>query len=90
MLVAHILSANLNSSWPRRQIDRVYDYGSEDFRLETFQGFSLSYGRIQWRDCSCSTYKRVKFDLNSCFLNYIFSFLIQLSLFRSLIADKTI
>ena len=43
MLVARILSAKLNSSWPRRQMDRVYDCGSEDFRLETCRGFSLSY-----------------------------------------------
>ena len=46
VLVAHILSAKVKSSWPRRKMDRVYDYGSEDFRLETCWGFSLSYGRI--------------------------------------------
>ena len=27
--------------------DGVWDYASEDFRLETCRGFSLSYGRIQ-------------------------------------------
>ena len=39
MLVVHILSAKLKSSWPCRKMDRVYDNGSEDFRLETCRGF---------------------------------------------------
>ena len=68
-------------------MDKVSDYGSEDSRFESWRGRHFLSEEFHG-DCTCQTYVEVKLDLSSCFVIYVFPFLIQHYLCRSLIAGE--
>ena len=69
-------------------MDKVSDYGSEESRFESWRGRPLLSEEFDGETVLVKVTREFKFDLSSCFFIYVFPFLIQHYLYRSLIAGE--